>query len=97
LILHTTARCFRDSIIRKLEGENIAYVIYPVGENRINIFFGAIACIDVIRSIDKNNLSAYSAEEDFILGVMLGYDRLKQCERYLKKKINGKYLETLAG
>jgi len=25
-------------------------------------------------------------EEDFILGTMLGYDRVKQCERYLKRK-----------
>ena len=25
-------------------------------------------------------------EEDFILGIMLGYDRLRQCERYLKRK-----------
>ena len=25
-------------------------------------------------------------KEDFILGIMLGYDRLLQCERYLKRK-----------
>ena len=97
LILHTTCRSSQDDIIKKLKGEHIAYVIYPVGKDRINIFFGAVDCIDVIRSIGKNDLSKYNAEEDFILGIMLGYDRLKQCERYLKKKINGKYLETLAG
>ena len=35
------------------------------------------------------SLSDLTDEEDFILGVMLGYDRLKQCERYLKRKRNG--------
>ena len=97
MILHTTHRCFQDDIVKKLKAERIAYVIYSAGKDRINIFFGAVDCIDVIRSIGKNDLYKYNAEEDFILGIMLGYDRLKQCERYLKKEINGKYLETLAG
>lgn len=86
LILHTTNKCFQSPIIKKLESENIAHVIYPVGENRINIFFGSLECIDVIRLIGKRELSTYNAEEDFILGTMLGYDRLKQCKRYIIKK-----------
>lgn len=97
LILHTTRLSFQEGIIKKLESENIAYIIHPVGKDRINIFFGAVDCIDVINSIDKNSLSAYNAEEDFILGIMLGYERLRQCKRYLKKKTNGKYLDTLVG
>jgi hypothetical protein len=32
------------------------------------------------------SLSNLTDEEDFILGTMLGYDRVKQCERYLKRK-----------
>jgi len=36
------------------------------------------------------SLSDLTDEEDFILGTMLGYDRVKQCERYLKRKRNGK-------
>ncbi|RLD17868.1 MAG: DUF2023 domain-containing protein, partial [Caldiserica bacterium] len=31
-------------------------------------------------------LSNLTEEEDFILGIMLGYDRLKQCERYMRIK-----------
>ena len=35
------------------------------------------------------SLSNLTDEEDFILGTMLGYDRVKQCERYLRRKRNG--------
>ncbi|TDO94695.1 uncharacterized protein DUF2023 [Halanaerobium saccharolyticum] len=43
-------------------------------------------CVDVIKEIDKNNLKDYTDEENFRLGIMLGYDRLKQCEHYVKRK-----------
>ena len=97
LILHTTRRSFGERIIKKLVKEGVAYVIYPVNNNRINVFFGASECVDVIRHIGKTDLKAYSAEEDFILGIMLGYDRLRQCERYLKKKNRMVPMDTLAG
>ncbi len=42
--------------------------------------------IDVIKQMKFTSLSNLTDEEDFILGTMLGYDRLKQCERYLKRK-----------
>ena len=97
LILHTTCRSFGERIIKKLEKEGVAYVIYPVNNNRINVFFGASECVDIIRRIGKTDLKVYSAEEDFILGIMLGYDRLKQCQRYLKNKNSIVPMNTLAG
>jgi len=97
LILHTTHRSFRARIIKKLEKEGVDYIIQPINDNRINIFFGATECVDVIRHIGKANLGAYSAEEDFILGIMLGYDRLKQCQRYLKRKTSKIPMDSLAG
>ena len=39
------------------------------------------------------NLSAYTDEEDYILGIMLGYDRVKQCQRFLNRKFK-KVLES---
>jgi hypothetical protein len=86
LILHTTASTFSQQMVNKLHREGIDYFILPVNEDKINIFFGAKECVDVVRSIEKDCLSCFSAEEDFILGIMLGYDRLKQCRRYLKMK-----------
>lgn len=86
LILHTTARENETTIRERLNRENVAYLIYPLGKDKINVFFGASICIDVIKQIGKNNLYDYTDEEDFLLGIMLGYDRKKQCERYLQRK-----------
>jgi hypothetical protein len=86
LILHTTRRSFYERIVKKLENAGVDYIIYPVNSERINVFFGEKDCVDVVRRIGKMKLAAFSAEEDFILGIMLGYDRLKQCQRYLKTK-----------
>ena len=86
LILHTTDKSNIEIIKEKLNAENIDYIIYPLGKQRINVFFGAKECVEVIKNINKVSLTAYTPEEDFILGIMLGYDRRRQCERFLKFK-----------
>lgn len=86
LILHTTAQDNETKIRTQLERKQIAYVIYPLGRDKINVFFGEKICIQVIAQIGKPNLCEYTDEEDFILGIMLGYDRKKQCARYLQRK-----------
>lgn len=92
LILHTLKQEHLDAAIGKLEKRHISYKIYMLENGNYNIFFGNKQCIDVIQNINKENLSNYTPEEDFILGIMLGYDRKKQCERYisLKNKIKTK-------
>ncbi len=86
LILHTTDKKDLKLIKEKLNSANIDYIIYPLGKQRINIFFGAKECVEVIKNINKISLTTYTPEEDFILGIMLGYDRRRQCERFLKFK-----------
>ncbi|MBC8526704.1 MAG: DUF2023 family protein [Candidatus Cloacimonetes bacterium] len=76
----------KDAIIKKLMRENITYYIQKLNNTRINVFFGDKICIDIIRQMNLKSLSNLTEEEDFILGIMLGYNRLKQCERYLKRK-----------
>ncbi|MGM0547859.1 MAG: DUF2023 family protein [Bacillota bacterium] len=95
LILHTTKSKHQDFMVRRLEKKQIAYVIYPVSAQKINIFFGDQNCIEVIKKINKADLKAYTDEEDFILGIMLGYDRLKQCERYLQRKAQAAELKAV--
>jgi hypothetical protein len=51
----------------------------------VNVFFGNAACVAVVRRIGCENLSRLSPEHDFMLGIMLGYDRIKQCDRYLQR------------
>ena len=86
LVLHTTSSEYTHSILTKLSKRKIAYKIYDIGKGKINIFFGSRECVEVIERIGKDNLQEYTPEEDFILGIMLGYDRRRQCERYLNLK-----------
>jgi len=86
LILHTGNRKELPLIRSKLLKRKIPHVIYSVGEEKVNVFFGDASCVEVIRHIDKANLQDYTEEEDFILGILLGYDKTQQCERYLRKR-----------
>ena len=86
LVLHTTKASNRDAIEKRLKREKIDYYIQKVNETKINVFFGNSTCIEVIKQMNFASLSNLTDEEDFILGTMLGYDRVKQCERYLKRK-----------
>lgn len=85
LVLHTTDKENLKLMIPKLKRRNIKYLIYPILNGKYNIFFGDQVCLDVVKSINCVNLSNLSEEKDFILGIMLGYDRKKQCERYLHR------------
>ena len=75
LILTTEKSKYKETIASRLQKDNIDFVIHDIDKNKINVYFGAKECIDEL-----------SAEQDFMLGIMLGYDRVKQCERYMKIK-----------
>lgn len=86
LVLHTLETVDVEAAIQKLNQAGIDHVLYEIKNRRSNLFFGADECVEVIRKIGKESLTEYSPEEDFILGIMLGYDRKRQCERYLEFK-----------
>lgn len=90
LVLATQKKQYQDSIEKKLQKHGISYLIHTVSANKINIYFGHKACIDVVRAFDAQ-LNKLTPEEDFILGIMLGYDRLKQCDRYIERKEKHNY------
>lgn len=95
LILHTACKSDREKIIERLERNKIAYVIHDISPKKINVFFGCRICIDVINRIEQQDLSQYTDEQDFILGSLLGYDLVKQCERYLNRKNKAKVGELI--
>ncbi len=86
LILHTTLAANREQIEARLLKHGVDYVIYALGNGRIDVFFGADECVEAIRRIGKSCLTDYTPEEDFMLGIMLGYNRLAQCRRYLLRR-----------
>lgn len=87
LILTTEKAKYRESIEKRLQNEKIDYVIHEIPNDKINVYFGEKDCVDVVKTLNPK-LNELTAEQDFILGIMLGYDRVKQCERYLKIKNN---------
>lgn len=88
LVLHTMSSSLKHEALYKLEYNKIAYYVQKVTPEKINIFFGAEDCIDVIKHFNNSSLSDFTPEQDFILGIMLGYGRLQQCHRYLKRTGN---------
>lgn len=84
MVLHTTKAEYKDIITKKLERRGIAYIIQDVTDSKINIFFGADYCIEVLKTFPHLNLRDLSRDKDFILGAMLGYDMNVHCRRYLR-------------
>lgn len=86
MVLFTCKKQYQDFVIARLQNKNISYIVQPVGDNHLNLFFGKSECIDAIKLLVKRPLNQLSPEEDFILGAILGYDIRIQCERYCKRK-----------
>jgi hypothetical protein len=85
LILTTEKAEYSEAIETRLKDEDIDYAIQIVNDEKINIFFGDKDCVDVVKTFIGKRLNELTPEQDFILGIMLGYDRLRQCARYLTK------------
>lgn len=95
LVLHTMGSDELYKTEELLSRKGIKYIIQPVNPKKINVFFGKDECIKIIESFGDKSLSEFTDEEDFILGIMLGYDRNQQCDRYLKRKgIEASAVET---
>lgn len=86
MVLFTAEKKYEDFATRRLSSQNIDYLIQPVGNDKINLFFGNQDCINAIRLMVTRPLNKLTPEEDFILGAMLGYDICVQCKRYCKRK-----------
>ena len=86
LMLYTFDKKYESFAITRLERQNIDYIIQPVGNDRLNLFFGKRECLDAIRMIVTKPLCQLSPDEDLILGAMLGDDICAQCENYCERK-----------
>lgn len=86
MVLFTFNKRYESYATARLKRQNISYILQPVGNDRINLFFGRKQCLETIRLMVTRPLSQLTPEEDFILGAMLGYDICAQCERYCERK-----------
>lgn len=86
MVLYTFNKRYEKMAVTRLEHQGISYIIQPVGNQCLNLFFGRKECLDAIRLMVTRPLNELTPEEDFILGAMLGYDICAQCERYCERK-----------
>lgn len=49
MVLFTFNKKYEDFAIERLKHQNINYIIQPVGNNRMNLFFGKKECMDAIK------------------------------------------------
>lgn len=87
MVLYTVNKKYEDFAVKRLNSQKIDYMIQPVGEDKINLFFGSSECINAIRLVVTKPLNKLTPEQDFILGAMLGYDICAQCKRYCDRKV----------
>ena len=86
MVLCTLSSDFEDKVAKRLESNNICYMIQHLPNNKMNVFFGKNECIVVAQKICLNRpLNKLTPEEDFILGTLLGYSVCEQCTRYCKR------------
>lgn len=86
MVLYTCDQRYQDAAVARLRHQNIKYLIRPVGNGCMNLFFGRDECIEAVKLMVDRPLSELTPEEDFILGAMLGYDICVQCERFCDRK-----------
>lgn len=86
LVLYTGKSQQKEEIEKRLRKHGISYIIEDVSDTKINVFFGSQECIGVLLNFQTLELDKLTDSEDFILGVMLGYDVILQCRRFNKRK-----------
>ncbi|ERL24343.1 DUF2023 family protein, partial [Jonquetella sp. BV3C21] len=86
LVLHTAPESNRLEMETILRKQGVAYLFVPLSNGHVNVFFGDKDCVDVVKSFGTTRLSDLTDEQDFMLGIMLGYDRQVQCRRYLARR-----------
>lgn len=86
-ILCTLTSEMEEKVRYKLERNAINYKIKRLENGNINVFFGKDECMMVANKICINKpLNLLTPEEDFILGILLGYSISEQCSRYCRKR-----------
>ena len=94
MVLHTMRKAEKEKVIHFLKMKEVHFRIFEVNETKINIFFGNPDCVEIVKTFETESLNELTPEQDFILGIMLGYSREQQYKRYLKQ-INQAHCKTI--
>ena len=88
LVLCTICPTCARLVAERLQARRIDYLVQPVTADKVNLYFGKRSCLDAVQTFVDKPLNKLTPEEDFMLGIMLGYDISMQCERYCKRKFH---------
>lgn len=86
LFLLTMSTAEAELVEKRLAKEGVEYFRHVVNDAKVNMFFGQSSSVAVVRTIVTGPLNLLTAEQDFILGTLLGYDREQQCQRFLGRQ-----------
>ena len=86
MVLFTFNKRYKQFATERLAHQGIPYILQPIGNDRLNLFFFRKECLEAVKLMITRPLNQLSAEEDFILGALLGYDIRMQCELYCSRK-----------
>lgn len=86
LALYTIQPEDQEFLTGRLKQEDISFLFRPIEDGRVNVYFGHPACVNVVKEFGTCPHCHLSPEQDFMLGIMLGYNRTRQCERYLTRR-----------
>lgn len=93
LFLMTVSRRELELVLGKLKTHDIEHFVQELNPEKANLFFGRPAFVAVARSLVTRPLNTLTAEEDFMLGTLLGYDCEQQCHRFLTRSGRGALAE----
>jgi hypothetical protein len=94
MVLHTMKSTEKEKAVFFLQLKDVNFWICEVSGTKINVFFGNPECVEIVKSFQANSLSELTPEQDFMLGIMLGYNREQQYSRYLKQSKKVKKIIT---
>ena len=72
--------------LERLSRSQMPHFVQPIGLTKANVYFGNPDCLQILQGFQKSSPSQMSPEEDFMLGIMLGYSRDGQYKRYQSNK-----------
>lgn len=81
----TMAVAEADRAIDVLTAAAIDHHVHTVTDSKVNLLFGKPGAVAMMRKIVTKPLHQLSPKEDFIVGVLLGYDKEEQCHRFLAR------------
>ncbi|NBC32792.1 MAG: DUF2023 family protein [Alphaproteobacteria bacterium] len=85
LFMMTMSVIAAERVVNALTNSSIDYHVHTVNDTKVNVFFGRPAMVEMVRRIVNKPLNHLSPQEDFILGILLGYDKEEQCRRFVAR------------